>query len=221
MSDQARLRIDVWSDYVCPFCYLELPPLQRLQQEMGAALEVVWRAFELRPEPQPTLEPNGEYLRSTWARSVYPMAAERGMQLTLPPVQPRSRRAMEAAACARAQGRFDAMHAALFQDFFEEGRDIGEIEVLIDIGARAGVDAAALRSALQDGQFLPQVLEDQRLARDFGISGVPIMLLRPAGAGWEQAAALRGAVDFPRLRAAVDQFLRAAGSGTGANASRI
>src|SRR3569623_1511568 len=53
MADAARLRIDIWSDYVCPFCYLELPVIDHLQQPYGTTLEVRWRAFELRPEPVP------------------------------------------------------------------------------------------------------------------------------------------------------------------------
>jgi DSBA-like thioredoxin domain len=55
-------RIVVWSDYVCPFCYLEEPVLERIRQA-----------------PVPTLDPNGEYLHSIWNRVVYPMARERGM----------------------------------------------------------------------------------------------------------------------------------------------
>src|SRR3569832_1096508 len=82
----SALRIDIWSDYVCPFCYLELTAVSRLQQEYGRRLQIVWRAFELRPEPQPPLAPDGDYLRGTWTRSVYPMAQERGMTLPLQPV---------------------------------------------------------------------------------------------------------------------------------------
>jgi len=63
-------RIDVWSDYVCPFCYLAEPTLQRIEQEFADAVEVVWRAFELRPEPVPTLDPKGDYLRDIWASAL-------------------------------------------------------------------------------------------------------------------------------------------------------
>ncbi|MDQ3803335.1 MAG: hypothetical protein M3416_05715 [Acidobacteriota bacterium] len=53
--------------------------------------EVVWRAFELRPEPVPALDPNGEYLRRVWRSSVYPLAEWLGVTMRPPPVQPRSR----------------------------------------------------------------------------------------------------------------------------------
>jgi predicted DsbA family dithiol-disulfide isomerase len=207
MDIATPIRIDVWSDYVCPFCYLELPALQRLQQQFGDQVEVVWRAFELRPDPKPTLDPDGEYLHTTWNRSVYPMAEQRGMRLKLPPVQPRSRLALEAAAFADSHGRFAAMHEALFRGFFEEGRDIGDIEVLCAIGQEAGLDAGALRQALQDGRHTAEVLDDEGLAHSLGVSGVPIMLLRRPGAPWEQALALRGAVPYDTIELAVRQVL--------------
>ncbi|MDQ3309649.1 MAG: DsbA family protein, partial [Gemmatimonadota bacterium] len=66
MSANDQVRITVWSDYVCPFCYLEEPVLDRIREEYGNRLEVEWKAFELRPDPVPTLDPAGEYLRTTW-----------------------------------------------------------------------------------------------------------------------------------------------------------
>jgi len=207
MDTSPRIRIDVWSDYVCPFCYLELPLLQRLEQEMGGELHVAWRAFELRPEPKPTLDPDGDYLHTTWERSVYPMARERGMALKLPPVQPRSRKAFEAVAFAEAQGRFAAMHEALFRGFFEQGRDIGKVEVLCAIGAEAGLEAGALRAALDDGRYLATVLDDQKLAHALGVTGVPIMFLRKMGADWEEAVPLNGAVPYAMMQGAVARLL--------------
>ena len=108
------VRLDVWSDYVCPFCYLEEPVLTLILDEFGNDVNVNWQAFELRPEPVLTLDPDGEYL-GVWSASVYPMASERGMNLKLPPVQPRSRRAFELTEFARDKGRFDERHHALFK----------------------------------------------------------------------------------------------------------
>src|SRR5690349_20458119 len=97
MSRENTIQIAVWSDYVCPFCYLELPVLDRIRNELGDRVQIDWRSFELRPEPEPTLDPDGDYLDRVWNQSVYPMAQDRGMNIRLPPVQPRSRKAHEAA----------------------------------------------------------------------------------------------------------------------------
>lgn len=211
MHATSIVHIDVWSDYVCPYCYLQLPALKKLKQEnenAGQRLQVVWRAFELRPAPNPTLDPAGEYLRSTWAKSVYPMAEERGMNLKLPPVQPRSRAAHEAAAFASNQGRFEPMHEALFRAFFEEGRDIGRTDVLAEIAASVGLDPGQLTSSLETKKFATAVEEDQQLALQLGVSGVPIMTLRLGESRWEDALALQGAVPYEHMEAATDALLR-------------
>ncbi len=203
MTRDDAIRVLVWSDYVCPFCYLERPVLERIQRELGDDVDVDWRAFELRPEPEPTLDPNGEYLHRVWNQSVYPMAQERGMTLRLPPVQPRSRKAHEAAEFARQAGLLDAMNRALFRAFFEEGRDIADIEVLVDIGQTIGLDADDLRVALESGRYTQQVVEDQHLARQIGISSVPALVVT-AG---RQAYLISGAQPYETVK---DVIARAA-----------
>lgn len=151
MENDVRARITVFSDYVCPFCYLEEPDLARVWEEYGEAVEVDWRAYELRPEPVPTLDPDGDYLHRVWNASVYPMAKALDMKLRLPPVQPRSRKALEAAEYARIEGRFDEMHEALFRAFFEDGKDIGDTELLLEVGASAGLDRKGLRPCSRRG----------------------------------------------------------------------
>ncbi|NMO18892.1 DsbA family oxidoreductase [Pyxidicoccus fallax] len=196
----ASVRVDVWSDYVCPFCYLELPVLDRLQAEFGRELEVHWRAYELRPAPVPTLDPAGEYLRTTWARAVYPMAEQRGMTLKLPPVQPRSRLALEAAEFAKDAGVFPAFHQGVFRAFFEEGRDIGDLRVLGDIAEASGLDRQALLGALKSGSYTGRVVFDQEAAQRLGIRGVPA--LRIVGADGH-VVQLSGALPEEQVREAI------------------
>ena len=57
MADKVSVKI--FSDYVCPFCYLGLPAAARLQRELRDQVEVEWKAFELRPEPAPLLGREG------------------------------------------------------------------------------------------------------------------------------------------------------------------
>ena len=201
----STVQINVWSDYVCPFCYLEEPVLERLKRELGDEVKIVWRAFELRPEPEPTLDPKGDYLRDAWAQAVYPMAADRGMTLRLPPVQPRSRLAHEAAEFAREKGRHAEMNHALFQAFFEEGRDIGSKEALVEIGTRIGLDGEELREALESGQHREQVLSDQQLAHELGLSGVPAMVIYQNANPAETATVLSGAQPYEMVRARVEK----------------
>ena len=136
-------------------------------------MEIVWRAFELRPEPVPTLDPNGEYLRTVWSSSVYPLAERLNIGIKLPSVQPRSRRAHQAAHWAKHQGRFSEYNEALFRAFFERGEDISNIDVLTRLASDVGLDNNALRKAIDKHEYLESVLADEREARKLGISGVP------------------------------------------------
>ena len=206
---QPRLTLDVFSDYVCPFCYLEVPELDALAERFGDRVTLRWRAFELRPAPEPTLDPDGEYLHDIWARAVYPMAAQRGMTLRLPQRQPRSRLAHEASAWAQAQeakhpGAADAMRMALFRGFFEESLDLGDPDVLAELAKSLGLQGTALRRALEQGDFRAQVEADQQAARALGIGGVPALRFSVDG---EHAGVLEGAQPRRQLFLATERLL--------------
>ena len=205
-----KVKIDIWGDYVCPFCYLEMPITDRLQTHFEEDILIEWHAFELRPDPVPTLNPDGEYLHRVWGQSVYPMAEERGMKLKLPPVQPRSRKAFEATAFARDQDMTTLMHRAIFHSFFAEGRNIGSIEVLADIGSNIGLAADQLRAALMDNLYTARVLKDEAIAEQLGITAVPAMLIRRVDEPIEDAARVSGAVAYEPIHDIVMEILNRA-----------
>jgi predicted DsbA family dithiol-disulfide isomerase len=162
------------------------------------AVEVVWRAFELRPEPVPTLDPKGEYLQSAWKSSVYPLAERLGVKMRLPPLQPRSRLAHQAAHWARGQGRFEDYNAAVFRAFFERGEDIGDMGTLTGLAAGLGLEGDALRQALERREFEQSVLEDERTAEALGLRGVPAFVAN-------RKAALSGVQPVESLRKLIEQ----------------
>jgi len=134
---------------------------------------VIWRAFELRPEPFPTLNPKGDYLRQIWEASVYPLAEKIGVVIKLPPVQPRTRLAHQAAHWARSVGRFDEYNQSLFRALFERGENIGNIDVLTSIASELGLTGDSLRGVLQSHEFEKGVLSDQRKASRLGVTKIP------------------------------------------------
>lgn len=139
-------------------------------------VDVIWRAFELRPNTVPALDPNAEYLTRVWESSVYPLAARLGVTMARPPVQPRTRRTHEAAHWARSIGRFDEYHSALLQAFFERGENIGEVDVLVALADRLGMPGGALRKALVARQFEQNVIDDEELARQMDVGSVPAFI---------------------------------------------
>jgi predicted DsbA family dithiol-disulfide isomerase len=170
MSDE--IVMEVFADYVWPFCWLAEPAIAELE-EGEPRVRVVRRAFELRPDPVPTLDPGGEYLTRVWRDSVYPLAERLGMPIRLPPVQPRSRLAHAAARFAATQGKLAAFHTEVFRAFFQRGEDIGRSEVLVALGETVGLDPAALRSALEVREFEAEVVADEELAERLGVHAVP------------------------------------------------
>lgn len=168
-------------------------------------VEVVWRAFELRPEPVPTLDPRGDYLQTAWRNSVYPLAERLGVTMRLPPLQPRSRMAHEAAHWARGEGRFDDFHAEVFRAFFERGEDIGDVGVLTSLAEGLGLSGASLRLALETHEFEESVLADEREAEALGIGGVPAFVA-------DRVAALSGVQSVDNLKMLVEHVRARAGA---------
>ena len=206
-AKKPQIQIEIWSDYVCPFCYLEEPVISRISEEFRDQINIDWRAFELRPEPAPLLDPDGEYLHAIWNRAVYPLAHLRGMRLRLPPAQSRSRQAFEAVEFARAKGRFAEMHDALFRAYFQEGRDLSSLAVLLQVATSIGLDTEALRSALETARYAAKVIEDEKRAHDIGITGVPTMVMSRPGDLFEIQSLVAGAQPYELVQAVIERLL--------------
>jgi predicted DsbA family dithiol-disulfide isomerase len=100
------------------------------------------------------------------------------------------------------------MHDALFRAFFEEGRDIGDVEVLLDVGGSVGLGREGLRLALDEGRYAEKVVSDGRLATRLGVDSVPTMFVTREGTPLEEAEKITGAQLYGgRVEAAVKKAL--------------
>ncbi|WP_367136333.1 DsbA family protein [Saccharothrix sp. HUAS TT1] len=171
------VQVVVYSDYVCPYCLLAEGIVE--QAVAGKDAEVVWRPFELRPEPTPTLRPEDDYLPAVWRQSVYPMARRLGVPIVLPSVspQPYTHTAFEGFCFAEDHGRGAEYTAAVFRAFFQDERNIGEHDVLTDIAESIGLDGAAFRAALEDRRYRDRHREALRQAARDEVSAVPTILV--------------------------------------------
>ena len=167
-------RLVVYSDYVCPFCYLAWPGVRSLAQ---AGVDVELRAFELRPAPMPPLQGLDEGKRQAWDRFILPAARELGLDARVPAIFPRTRKAHEAAHHARTQGAALEMHDRLFRAYFAEGRDIGRIDVLVALGEEVGLERSALKVELDIDQYTDAVAAEATSAARSGIRAVPAYVM--------------------------------------------
>ncbi|MDQ7732984.1 DsbA family oxidoreductase [Halomonas sp. SpR1] len=171
-------QIIVYTDYVCPFCLLAEEAIA--QATKGLDVEIRWRPFELRPAPVPTLKVEDPYLPKIWQDSVYPMAKKLGVPITLPNIspQPRTDKAFEVFAMAEEQGLGHAYSMAALKAFFQQERDIGDPEVLADIGESVGLERQAVLDALAQGSYREQHQAAQRHAVEEAlIQSVPTLVI--------------------------------------------
>jgi predicted DsbA family dithiol-disulfide isomerase len=190
-------KVDVFVDYVCPFCLLVEGAIEELKRDRD--VEVRIRPFELRPDPVPTLRPEDEYLPRVWDASVYPIAARSGVPITLPSIspQPRTEKAFMVLQLAQEKGKAEAYSHAVYKAFFQDDRDIGDDEVLVDVAAAVGLDRSEVKAALNSEERRARQRVDQDYALNtVGITSVPgIVIGGRLLSGLPSAARLKKAVD--------------------------
>ncbi|WP_424766519.1 DsbA family oxidoreductase [Paenibacillus sp. sgz302251] len=172
------ISIKVYSDYVCPFCYIAEVPLEEAIK--GKDVEVEWMPYELRPFPNETLRPEDEYLPRVWNQSVYPMAAQYGVHMVLPRVspQPHTHLAFEGFQFAKQHSKGNAYNHRMFQAFFQEEQNIGEIDVLVTLAGEIGLNEAEFREALVSRKY--REAHQEALAHSYNeaqISAVPTIII--------------------------------------------
>jgi predicted DsbA family dithiol-disulfide isomerase len=195
-------KVIVYSDYVCPYCLLAEGIIE--QAVAGKDAEVQWRPFELRPEPTPTLRPEDDYLPAVWNRSVYPMAKRLGVPIVLPKVspQPYTHTAFEGFQFADEHGKGAAYNAKVFRAFFQDEKDIGQVDVLVDIAVEVGLDGAEFRAALEDRRYREaHQLALAQAVNEVGVRAVPTIIV-----GDQR---IEGTPDPDQLAAAVDKAIAA------------
>jgi predicted DsbA family dithiol-disulfide isomerase len=179
------MRIDIYSDTVCPWCYLGK---RRFELALAARPHfeprVTWRPFELNPDVPAEGVDRAAYLAARVGEpaKVAEIHAELerqgragGIEFRFDLIErvPNTRRSHLLIAYAARSGRQSAVKERIMRAYFEEGRDIGDIDVLVAMGVEAGLAEHESRSALilragQDG-----VIAAERHAAVLGITGVP------------------------------------------------
>lgn len=166
--------IRVYSDFVCPWCYLGLARLKALRAEYDFAID--YRPFQLRADtpaagvpteavvPAEVLRAGGERLRA--------LAAEEGVPFVQPAVMWNTREAHEAMAWAAALGRADAFHEAVMAASFVAGRPLVR-ETYLAIARELGLDEADLEAALEAGRFREETAAALAEGPALGVTGVP------------------------------------------------
>ena len=171
------VKIDVFSDYVCPYCLLIEGVLAEATQ--GLNVDIQWQPFELRAAPTPTLRPEDDYLPQVWKKSVYPLAQRLGVPIQLPSIspQPYSRWAHEGFQVAEANGKADAYKDRVFRAFFQEDQDIGSLSVLGAMAEEIGLDKFQFLTSLDNGKYTDRHEALLERAKKLGVQSVPSLYM--------------------------------------------
>ena len=183
------IRLDIFSDPVCPWCFIGKAQLDRaLEARPDHPFSVEWHPFQLNPDMPAEGMDRREYLEAKFggkdaAAEVYARidtaARAAGLEIDWAVITrtPNTLDAHRLIHWAGLEGGQTAVVAALFRAYFREGRDIGDRDVLAELGTRAGLDRDVTRRLLDSEADIDAVRTRDAHARERGITGVPCFIV--------------------------------------------
>ena len=176
------LKIVMFSDYICPFCYIGFETVRRLKPEFNFDLE--WRGFQIHPDwPAEGLAADhargagdSDSRRALWER-ISAMAEAVGFSMRPPPVLTNSRAALAATEFARESGRDEALEERIYRAYFSEGLNIGDPAVVTRLGSEAGLDSGEVSDAIKSPKYELRLKNNALAANQRGVNGVPTFFI--------------------------------------------
>jgi predicted DsbA family dithiol-disulfide isomerase len=184
------IQVDIWSDFACPFCYIGKTHFDQalLQFKERDRVLITYRSFELDPNSAKSQNQNiyevlakkyGQPLE--WAKKanerVIKLGKDCGLDFQMDRIIPtNSFDAHRLNQLAKGKGLQAQLQNSIFKGYFSEGLDIATENSLLQMGVRAGLEEAEIRSVLESDQFAEDVRHDEEQAQEYGISGVPFFL---------------------------------------------
>ncbi len=217
MRYKRRMDVEIWSDVVCPWCYIGKRRFERALAEFDhrGEVSVTWRSFQLDPNAAATSEGDPiDRLAAKYGMSrataeaaqarVTANAATAGLDFHLD--RARSGNTFDAHRLihyAKSVGNQDMLKERLMAAYFIEGAAIGEHEALARLAVEVGLDEPAVREVLDGDAYADDVRHDELEARELGITGVPFFVL-------DRAYGVSGAQPSETMLAALQQAWTAA-----------
>ncbi|QKG54305.1 DsbA family oxidoreductase [Hymenobacter sp. BRD67] len=184
------MKVEIWSDVVCPFCYIGKRKFEKALGEFAhrAEVQIEWKSFELTPDFVPV---PGESIHASLAKKkgvpeaegrrmnnyMTQTAKEVGLDYQFDKAIPANTFLAHQLIHFGAQhGRQDATKERLFAAYYLEGRDLNSVDTLTNLAAEIGLDAEAVRQALLAGTYAEAVRRDEYEAQQIQVRGVPFFV---------------------------------------------
>ncbi len=172
------LSLVMFSDFICPFCYIGFETARKLKPEFG--FEIEWKGFQIHPEwPAEGMAASdyrrgmdAETRRMMWAR-IASLGETVGLEMKAPPLRANSRLALEAAEFAKECGKAEAFEERVYRAYFNENLNIGSQGMLGELAAEVGLDRDDLNLALEANRYSQRLKNNALVAHQRGVDGVP------------------------------------------------
>ena len=204
------MQIDIVSDTVCPWCFIGKRRLERaLALRPDMEFDIRWRAYRLDPTIPPEGVDRKQYMQAKFGNNPNRQAMQDALKqagdgegvafafdkIARSPNTIDSHRLIRWAASAGVQNE---VVERLFEAYFEEGRDIGNADVLVEIASDAGMDSATVADLLEQGADREIIENEDAMAHRLGITGVPTFI-------FQNKYLVSGAVDPEALLEIIDK----------------
>jgi predicted DsbA family dithiol-disulfide isomerase len=190
--ESKKIVVEVWSDIMCPFCYIGKKNFEKALQQIPNAdqFQVEWKSFQLDPEiPENTsFLGEKEYLaqrkgmQEAQVREMLQYVTEAGANAGIKMNFDRSivantQRAHRLLHFAKQTNQANALKERLFAAHFTDGLDVGNREVLSQLAAEVGLDSSEVNRVLNSDEFAYDVIQDIQEGANIGVRGVPFFVI--------------------------------------------
>lgn len=186
---EKQLKVQIWSDVVCPWCYIGKRRFEAALEQFDGDVEVEWKSFELNPgAPQSYDKPLDEQLASKYRTSpegarrmidqMSDRAAEEGLDFDL--IHAQGGNTLDAHRLihfAAERGKGDQMKERLLSAYMTERKPISERSTLTELAGEVGLDGEQVSAMFATDEFEQAVRDDEEQARQIGVRGVPFFLV--------------------------------------------
>lgn len=186
------MKVEIWSDVMCPFCYIGKRHLEEALQDFDQKdeIEIIWKSFQLNPDLPEVADTDKsvyQYLAEAKGmsyeqsvemhRNVVEMAKKAGLDYNFDDaVVANSFKSHRLLQIAKEKGLGDDLEERLFSAYFIEGKDTSSDKVLIALGNEIGLSEEEVNHALTNEKYAKMVKDDIQESRRIGVSGVPFFV---------------------------------------------
>jgi predicted DsbA family dithiol-disulfide isomerase len=185
-----KLKVQIWSDVMCPFCYIGKRKLEDALSQFKNKddVEIEWKSYQLDPNFIASADENTvDHLAKkygkdrAWAEAMVQNTAQQAKTVGLDfnfdkAILANSFNAHRLAHLAKKHHLGNELEELLFKAYFTDGKDVNDLDTLIELGVQVGLGKEQIQQVLHSNAYGNEVLQDIKMANEIGVQGVPFFV---------------------------------------------